>query len=130
MSKQRTYEQVLTAQRRAVSAATNLREDDELADELDALTPEEYAERKGIEIVENPPRRAINRRKTTMTVREYRTKLIEKDALITELQEENDELHDTLAEIKGLVASDDEDEDGEIVDAEDDEDSDDEDEGE
>lgn len=126
MSKQRTYEQVLTAQRRAVSAATNLREDDELADELDALTPEEYAERKGIEIVENPPRRAINRRKTTMTVREYRTKLMEKDALITELQEENDGLHDTLAEIKGLVASDDDDDDGyevgDIVDTEDDED--------
>lgn len=55
--KQRTYEQVVAAQAKAVQAAENLQDDPDLADELESLTPEEYAERKHLEIIEANPRR-------------------------------------------------------------------------
>ena len=55
--KTKTYEQLVTAQERAVRFAENVLEDSDLADELEGLTVEEYAERKKIEIAEQNPKK-------------------------------------------------------------------------
>jgi hypothetical protein len=49
-----TVERVEAMQRKAVRFAADVLRDDDKADELESLTPEEYAERKGIRIVGNP----------------------------------------------------------------------------
>jgi len=48
-----TREQTQTAQARAVRFAKNVLEDSNLADDLESLTPGEYADRRGITIA-NP----------------------------------------------------------------------------
>jgi hypothetical protein len=52
-----TLSRIESAQRKAVRAALDLRDDPDLADELESLTPEEYAERRGWEIAEENPAR-------------------------------------------------------------------------
>jgi hypothetical protein len=53
VKKYRTREQTETAQARAVAFAQNVLDDSDLADDLESLTPEEYADRKGI-VITNP----------------------------------------------------------------------------
>jgi len=55
-----TREQTQTAQARAVSFAKNVLEDSNLADDLESLTPEEYADRGGITIANPLERRMTN----------------------------------------------------------------------
>ena len=60
MKKYRTFEQTETAQARAVRFAENVLEDSDLADELESLTPEEYADRKGIVITNQGEMKVAN----------------------------------------------------------------------
>jgi hypothetical protein len=53
MKKNRTYEQVQTAQERAVNFLRNVLEDDDRADEVEAMSPDEWADEKGI-VITNP----------------------------------------------------------------------------
>ena len=78
--------------------------DDERADEVDDESPEDYAERKRIEI--NPIKR------TNAMARTAKTKA-ELEAEIRELQDENDDLQERLDAIADLTADEDEDEDEE-----------------
>lgn len=101
-----TLEQVETAQKRAVLAAQNLLQNDDLADEIESMTPEEYAESKGIAIVSNPNLNQYSKGRFSMaTLKELRREIVEKDDYIRELE-------DRLSEITGLATlSDDDDED-------------------
>jgi hypothetical protein len=53
MKKNRTYAQVQTAQDRAVNFLRNVLEDDDRADEVEAMSPDEWADEKGI-VITNP----------------------------------------------------------------------------
>jgi len=52
-SKYRSLTQVEQTQEKAVRFAHNVLADDDLADELESLSPEEYADRKGL-VIRNP----------------------------------------------------------------------------
>jgi hypothetical protein len=54
VSKFRTLAQVATAKKRAVTFTRSVLEDDDRADEIEEESLQDYAERKGITIVENP----------------------------------------------------------------------------
>lgn len=56
MKKAKTLAQVATAKQRAVNFLTNVLEDDDRADEVEEESLEAYAERKGIQIIDNPSR--------------------------------------------------------------------------
>lgn len=58
MKKTRTLAQVATAKKRAVSFLSDVLEDDDRADEVEDESLESYAERKGIQILNNPSRHA------------------------------------------------------------------------
>jgi hypothetical protein len=53
MKKNRTYEQVQTVQQRAVNFLRNVLENDNRADEVEGMSPEQWADEKGIRIT-NP----------------------------------------------------------------------------
>ena len=57
MKKYQTYEQVEKTKAKASRFAADVLEDDDLADDIDDESPEDYAERKGIVITDNPSRR-------------------------------------------------------------------------
>ena len=115
MKKYRTFEQTETAQARAVAFAENVLEDSDLADELESLTPEEYADRKGM-VITNP----LKRRIPSVANGNGRTK---QDLLdeIDELQQENADLQDQLDAVADIVAppddtgDDDDDDDSDVV---------------
>lgn len=96
-----TAKQASTAHQRAVLAAENLLQDDDRADEIEAMTDEEYATSKGAEIVSNP-KRSIRERKPMATLRELRSQVREKDEYIQDLE-------DRLSEISGMASIADED---------------------
>src|SRR5882757_9808798 len=73
---------------------------DDLADEFDAMSPEEYAEHKGAQLMQNP-----NKRKENMATPKS------KSALESELDHANDcieELESKLNDIVGIAADEDE----------------------
>ena len=123
MSRRMTLEQVEKMQPHSAAATRNLLHDDDLADEIEEMTPEEFADWRGIEIIENPPPKGKQKGALTMaTIRELRAKLREKDEIISDLESENDEMRDTLAEIRGLASEDDDDDSDEPEDEEESED--------
>ena len=85
-------------QARAVRAAENLLEDDDLAEELDGLSLEEYAERKGVQIVPNP-------RKEERRMPQSRAALIAENK---QLRQDNEELNEKLDAILDLAGPEDE----------------------
>jgi len=102
--KTRTRKQVESAQRRAVLAAENLLQDYDRADEIAAMTPDEYAESKGF-LISNPKHPKVKKENYHMaTLKELRQNLKEKDEYIGELE-------DRLAEISGIATIDEDDED-------------------
>lgn len=60
-SKYRTYDQAVAAQEQAIRFASDVLEDDDLADDLASESVESYADRKGL-IITNP----LQRRRTDM----------------------------------------------------------------
>ena len=98
-----TARQAATAHKRAALAAQNLLQDDDRADEIEAMTDEEYAESKGAEIVSNP-KHSYKRSHNMATLKELRSQVREKDEYIQDLE-------DRLSEISGLAGiADDDDE--------------------
>jgi len=95
--KQLTEEQVAERKDKAERFASNVLEDDELADEIADETIEDYADRRHFEII-NPR----DRRNSTMASKR------EKELLdrIAELEDENDDLNDRLDSISDLVGTD------------------------
>ena len=129
MAKTKTYDHVLAMKAKAVRFVRDVLEDDDRADEIEDETPEEYAERKGIRIVENPSDGQLRfERSTTMPTKE------ELEERVAELEEENATLNDKLDSILTIAGCEPEleDDDGEQEDdesygeGEDDEDGDDE----
>ena len=100
--KYRTIEQVETAQEKAVRFAQNVLLDDDKAEELSSLTPEEYADRKRIHIITPNP---TERNRPTMPKPPTRAELIER---VQELEEENGELNERLDAIADLVGTEEE----------------------
>ena len=105
--KLKLYDQVAVAQDKAVRAAENLQQDDDLADELASLSVEEYAARRGWEIVSNPNG---SERKTTMAATSKATQNLAKR--VEELEAENEQLIDDnqylteqLDEIRSIATS-------------------------
>jgi len=89
--KQMTEEEAEVYQQKAIRGLENLGLEDE-ADDVADLTPAEYAEEKGIEIL-NPKRRATNMASKQELERQVR-----------ELEEENEELQGRLDEVLDIVA--------------------------
>jgi hypothetical protein len=57
LKKNQTIEQVETAQARAVNFLRNVIQDDDRADEVQDMTPEEWASEKGVNILNSNPKR-------------------------------------------------------------------------
>jgi hypothetical protein len=97
LRKYRTLEQTETAQARAVRFAENVLGDSDLADELEDLTPEEYADRRGIVITNQGEMKVANGNGNS----DPRTKAELLDE-IDQLQQDNAE--DQLDAIADIVA--------------------------
>ena len=95
-----TRKQLEARKAQAVRFTEDVLDDPDLADELEDLTPEEYAERRRIKI-SNPKKGGRH-----MSV-PSRRELLE---TIKELEEENDDLHDRLGQIGDLAGTEDEEE--------------------
>lgn len=107
--KLKTLSEAETARRRAVTGLRNLDRDDE-ADRYDSISANEYAEDKGIELVENPfgRRRSMARQKSSA---ELRAEISELKDQVTELEGENENLQDQLDQITDIVAPEEEEDD-------------------
>ncbi|HMZ16679.1 MAG TPA: hypothetical protein PLD20_01845 [Blastocatellia bacterium] len=99
----------------AIRAAETLRDDQDLADEIEDEGVEGWAERKGYTI-ENPRKKGGKRAMPSRTSNSALRQELE------ELREENEELRATLADIKRLSNVDEEDDDEDEFDDEDEED--------
>jgi hypothetical protein len=82
--------------------------DDERAAEIADETVEEYADRKGIEMVENPNRRRITMPKNRPAVRLLEAEIEKKDAYIEELEGKLASVKETLFDAVEIVQDDDE----------------------
>jgi hypothetical protein len=96
--KTKTLDQVERMQAKAIRFLRDVVGDPDKADEIEDLSPEEYAERKGAEIVEENPRHSygLGRRREVMT----KSQLEER---IAELEEENEDLQSRLDSIGAVV---------------------------
>ena len=115
MAKRKTFDQIQAMQAKAVRFLRDVVGDPDKADEFEALSPEEYAEHKGVEIVEGNPTAAtitITRRPIMATKRDLEER-------IAELEDENEELNDRLDQISDLTSSEEDEEDDDGVEDED-----------
>ncbi len=106
--KTKTRRQVETAKMRAENFVRNVQGDDERAAEIADETVEEYADRKGIEMVENPNRRRITMPKNRPAVRLLEAEIEKKDAYIEELEGKLASVKETLFDAVEIVQDDDE----------------------
>jgi hypothetical protein len=123
VKKTRTLEQVATAKARAVNFLSNVLEDDDRADEVEEESLESYAERRGIQILENPSGRG--KQMPTITKPELEKMLDEVAQLAGSALDpasSRRQLVDALQAIYNIAGPDDEDEDEEIDEDDDDED--------
>ena len=95
MAKLKTLSEAETARRRAITGLRNLGRDDN-ADRIEGLSAREYADERGIEIIENPSRR---RRIMASRIKSRE----ELEAELEELQAENEELQETVDELEGQL---------------------------
>jgi hypothetical protein len=96
VAKQVSLEQAVKKQAAAIRFAENVLQDDSKADELSDLSPQEYAERRGLEVVDNPRRRA-NMVNSSMS----KDELLDR---IDELESENSDLQDALDSIADIAS--------------------------
>ena len=103
--KTKTLDQVTAMQRKAVRFLRDIVGDEDKADEIESLSPDEYAERKRVQVVvaANPK---SNPRRMTMT-RKTRAELEDE---VRELKDYVGELEEKLETIADLVGEEDEDE--------------------
>jgi uncharacterized protein (DUF3084 family) len=94
MAKLKTLSEAETARRRAITGLHNLGRDED-ADRIEGLSAREYAQEKGIEIVENPRRRNRMPRQTKTRA--------ELEADIDALQAENDDLQESVDDLQGQL---------------------------
>jgi hypothetical protein len=95
----KTLSEAETARRRAVTGLRNLGRDED-ADRIDGLSPQQYAEEKGWEIIQNNPRR------------NYMPRTKSRSDLQAELDEANDyieQLEGKLDDIAGIAGDEDDD---------------------
>ncbi len=111
-----TRDQVESRKEKAVRFTENVLGDPDRAEEIANESADEYAERKGIEIVSNPNK---NRRATMAGATKSKADLAQE---IEDLKQENEELRDQLAAVADIVSPSDEDEDDEDVDDEEEDD--------
>jgi len=98
----------------AIRAAETLRDDPDLAEEIEDEGVDEWAERKGYTI-ENPRKKGGKKPMATRIKIKNSAALVEENAALKEenddLREENEELRSTLADIQLLSSVDEDDED-------------------
>lgn len=116
MRKRQTLSQLATTQLRSAQAFENLRDDPDTADEIRAMTPDEFAEWRGIEVINNPTKRRSNKMAAQKTAAATRLADIKQENM--ELTEENERLRslltglaDSIDEELGLDEHDDADDD-------------------
>ena len=85
---------------KAARFVENVLDDSDRADEIEDEDPLDYAERKHIRVLDNPHQRRTRAMPSNKELQER----------IRELEDENDELRDTLDDIAGLAGGDDEEE--------------------
>ncbi|MCI0621589.1 MAG: hypothetical protein L0387_07955 [Acidobacteria bacterium] len=93
MKKYQTLRQVETSKDRAARFVENVLGDPERADEIRAEGPEDYAERKGVQIMTNPRRPHVATSK-----RELEEELEEANEYIEELEDKLDRISDVASE--------------------------------
>jgi hypothetical protein len=101
------YDKIEKRQAKAVSFARDFLQDDALGDELESLSVEEYADRRGIPIA-NPSRGEVN----TMPREKLEDVVSDRDALLDKLDDLRDEIDDILGEYDGDEAESGDDDDG------------------
>ena len=95
MAKLKTLSEAESARRHAVTGLHNLGRDDE-ADRYEGMDAREYAEEKGMEIVENPLRRRLVMAKVTKSIAELEDE-------IEALTSENDDLQESVEDLQGQL---------------------------
>lgn len=118
MKKTKTLEEVERTKQKAVRFVRDVLGDDDRAAEIEEESPEEYAERKRIQIVTNPRKETHPMPRASRSTPPTRAELRDR---IEELETENQELQDKLDSIAEVVNEDDEDDEGEDGTEEDDE---------
>ena len=101
MAKSRTLDEIERMKAKAARFVENVLDDPGRADEIEDESPEEYAERKRIQILDNPHRRRTRPMPSNKELQER----------VRELEDENDELQDRLDDIAGLASGDEDEED-------------------
>jgi hypothetical protein len=118
-----TLSEAETARHRAVTGLRNL-SDDEAAARFDRMTPQQYAQSKGIEILrENPRSFTMAGKPQREVIADLRDRLADLEDQVEELQTENESLQDRLDAAADAIAGEDEGEDEEEADLEDEDDS-------
>jgi hypothetical protein len=100
--KQLTYDQVAARKEKAVRFVRNVLDDPNRAAEIDDEAVEDYADRRRIQIRENPT--AQQKERSSMTKQQLENR-------VRELEEENETLQEQLDQIADIAAPLDEDED-------------------
>ncbi|MBZ5636283.1 MAG: hypothetical protein LAO55_24415 [Acidobacteriia bacterium] len=100
--KTKTLDQVVAMQAKAVRFLQDVVGDTDRADEIESMSPEEYAEHKRVQI-ENP---AVTNRETRRTPMATKATRAELEDRVAELEEENSVLNDKLDSIEEIVGSD------------------------
>ncbi|HEY3440343.1 MAG TPA: hypothetical protein VGK29_06310 [Paludibaculum sp.] len=95
----KTLEQVERMKEKAARFVSNVLGDDDRAAEIDDESPEDYADRKRIQISANPQKRSPHHMATTTKA--------DLEARIEELETENEELKDKLDAIGEVLDDDD-----------------------
>lgn len=108
----KTLDQVEAIKAKAVRFVRDVLRDEVRAEEIEDESPEDYAERKGVEIIQPNP---IRKRYTCMPTGPTKAAM---EARIEELEAENEELQEKLNSISEIVS--DEEEESEDDEAEDD----------
>lgn len=109
-----TLDQVERLQAKAVRFLRDVVRNDDKADDFEAMSPEEYARRKGVEIVrENPWREQDAERRS---LRMSKTELEER---IAELEAENEDLQSRLDAVMDIVQPEEDDDNGDDEEGED-----------
>jgi hypothetical protein len=95
--KRLTFDAIERKQAKAVQFLRDVADDPDKADEFEAMSPEEYAEHRGIEIADsNPAYVTLQMGRGPVTKQEM-------EGRITELEEENEDLQSRLDSIVDIV---------------------------